>query len=210
MSVVAEALRTFISQAALQYVDWRMWISYKTTCMQSEYTCTINHQLCVKPVRTNLYPTSYISHQKLRKHTGPFQHHKNCEDRGKKTAHTICDSHNLGFRKDIVAKWKDGSDDITGKRNKVSWRKASRMAETDIHFLMVNDWVHSRDKHLVHATVCPVSIRKKDNLFHRSVLYGTDWLQVLSSHVGNGEFFSSLVRMWFLRSVFTPRHATLA
>ena len=45
----------------------------------------------------------------------------------KKTAN--CDSHNLCFRKDNVAKWKDGPDDITGKRNKVSWRKASRMTE---------------------------------------------------------------------------------
>lgn len=70
-------------------------------------------------------------------------------------AHTICDSHSLGFRKDNLAKWKDGSDDVTGKRNKVSWRKASEMTGQDahfthtsphsqsVHFLMVNNWAHS-------------------------------------------------------------------
>lgn len=50
------------------------------------------------------------------------QQHKNCDE-----AHTICDSRNLGFRKDNLAKWKDGSDDVRGKRNKVSWRKAGQM-----------------------------------------------------------------------------------
>lgn len=75
-------------------------------------------------------------------------------------AHTIHDSHNLGFRKDNLAEEKDGSDDdVQGERNKVSWWKASQMtgqdtrsltlthsqinshAETDVHFLMASDSV---------------------------------------------------------------------
>ncbi len=76
-------------------------------------------------------------------------------------------------------------------------------AETDIHFLMVNNWVHLGVKHSVHATTYKawIYLLKKDtlNLFHIFLLSGTNWLQVLSNHVGNVE---SLLSVRFLRRVF--------
>lgn len=85
-------------------------------------------------MRSNLCPTSYISHQKLCTQT---RTHWTATETVtiKKTAHTIWDSHSPGFRKDNLAKWKGGSDDVIGKRNKVSWRKASQMTEQHTHTL---------------------------------------------------------------------------
>lgn len=64
-----------------------------------------------------------LSHQKLCKLTASLIFHK-CDDR--KSAHaTVCDSQNLDLRWDRLANGKDTSDDVTGKRSKVSRQKTT-------------------------------------------------------------------------------------
>lgn len=90
-----------------------MWTTYMY--MQVKYTCTINHRLfgwiCVK----------WLVLYCLRFTPDALQAHKKTWK--KIMLHTVCDSHNMGFRKDNLAKWNDGSSDFTGKRNKVGWRE---------------------------------------------------------------------------------------
>lgn len=160
-----------------------------------DYTCTKNQQLCVRSVRSNLYPTSYISHQKLCKHAGPFQHRKNCDNDIKKNGQrwltqSVFPKGQCGqvkrrpwwyHRKEEQGQLEKGQpDDRTHTHTHPSPQCRRPFSHGQRHL---------RVKHSLHATVSTASMRKKENLLHIFVLSGTDWLQVLSNNVGNAESF---------------------
>lgn len=118
-------------------------------------------------------------------------------------AHTIRDSHNLGFRKDNLVEEKDGSDDdVQGERNKVSWRKASQMTGQDTRSLtLTHSHINSHMRKQTSIFSWPVteaniqslppftSLKKtpEEICLVFFLLSGTDYLQVLSNHVGTLE-----------------------